>query len=907
MADGVDLGIDQIPDLDIATPTRSENSTSGSQLALSVQFNPRPRKQRAMERHSVKHYRSRAQHRGDDQHGQRQGLPEGVETTGSHNFFNPRRGDRDPEVALASDTGNSAGLVENWLSNVSRRGIVPPEPLGLNRQGQGHLKGLTWRPHGLPLQDAPRRSHKRTRSQDSSIITSPAKAAALLKATGRYQPMDPTESNDTFVLTDTSSPRFEKRPRHKTRENRYDPRERVRQTRRNCREERPAPSKNLPRKMNSSSREVMDNFRSEVILNDRLTLQPCTTPGLFRNGRVSPPKPVEELAYNSMTSLEHPPSRQSSWQQQKRSQAKQSQRREKELEEMTTFFGRKETSAEHHADYGQGWHRNNHKYRRTGEQILDEYNRPTEPHAWSTRIMLNEAGPGRNETRQPSQSKVDIRSTDRFRSSSRAASYVTWSTSNNRQTTIPNHTSGRSPSSTPDPVREALWETGVFDGTGLWRRDRSSKASFHQATDLRTRNRDLQQMQEHDTLPGISAERPKIVRYTDKGVMTNNIHLLPPGGPEASETLGHKPGATTTENSRLLEAAARANLPHQPAVNETGLVNVHADCSAEISNKTDTPPTRADAATQARLGSQPRENIPIQALPKVFQRTLVGTTTIDEPPPPRFNKIEMRPADAASQHVNATSTSKVAKHTAAESQNKELRKRESAVFGVSGASPLANEKRHIEHPLARDSVCYYQPNLPENRPLTSSSSSQLRNEIDREERAIPKPYIYPRTTSRGSQPKDLHRALITQGYRPASRFNPSHFQHSESMADFIVRIEQDVLRSQNREPARGPIHDHIAYQQRADNSSTPVDQFVRKGAPMIGTACFDQLPRESDWYYLRDAASASGPKAEPFLETEINAQPQNYQYSGRQKSIDQTEEYEREEMNAFWRPNYFYY
>ncbi|GJC87032.1 hypothetical protein ColLi_09870 [Colletotrichum liriopes] len=40
MADGVAVGIDQIPNLDIATPTRSENPTSGSRLALSVQFNP---------------------------------------------------------------------------------------------------------------------------------------------------------------------------------------------------------------------------------------------------------------------------------------------------------------------------------------------------------------------------------------------------------------------------------------------------------------------------------------------------------------------------------------------------------------------------------------------------------------------------------------------------------------------------------------------------------------------------------------------------------------------------------------------------------------------------------------------------------------------------------------------------
>ncbi|KZL88266.1 hypothetical protein CI238_01206 [Colletotrichum incanum] len=906
MADGVDLRIDQISDLDIATPTRSENSASGNQPVLSPQFNPRPQKQRAMKRRSVKDHQSRAQHRGGDHHGRCHGLSDGMETTGHHFYSNPRRGDRVSGVALASDAENSAGLVENWLSNVSRRGAVPLEPMERNNQGQGHLKVLPWWPHGISLQDAPRRSHKRTRSQDSSIITSPAKVAALLHSrTGRYQPIDPTKPNDPFVLADTPSPRFEKRPRHKTREDRYDPQERVRQKRKKCREERPAPSKKPPKKMTSSSREVMDNFRSEVVLNDRLTLQPCITPGLFRNGRVSSPKPVEELAYNSIASLEHTLSRQSSWRQRKRSEFKQSQRREKELEEMTAFFGRKEISAEQRAENGQGRHRCNHENRQIGEQFLDEHSRPIEPQTWSTRTIPNEAGPGRNETRQPSQSKVDIRQTDRFQSNSRATSYVTWSTGSNRQTTILNYTNGRLPSSTPEPVRQALWETGVFAGTGLRGKDRSSKASFHQANTLRTQNRDLKQGQEHISLPGASVEGPIIIRYADKVVMTNNMHLLPLGGPKTSESLGYKPGTTTAETSRHSEAVARADLPTQLMMNDTGLNNLQTDCSAEINRKTYTPPTGADAATQARLGPQSREDIPIQALPKVFQRTPVATTKIDEPSPPRFNKVEMRSANAAWPHIDVTSTSKVATETAAECQNKEIPKTESAMFGVFGASPLANENRHIDHLLARDSVSYCQPNLLENRPLTSGSNSQLRNEIGCEERAIPNLYTYSRTTSRGSQPKALHPALTVQGYGSASRFKPSHFQHSESMADFIVRIEQDILRSENREPAWGPIRDDIAYQQRADNSPTPADQFVKKRASMAGTACFDQLPRELDWHYLRDA-SVSGPKAEPFLETEFNAQPRNYQYSGRQKSIDQTE-HEREEMNAFWRHNYFYY
>jgi hypothetical protein len=100
--------------------------------------------------------------------------------------------------------------------------------------------------------------------------------------------------------------RYEKRPRHKTREKRYEPRndppdrpitrtvEKKGQHRR--RTEEPV------RKRLATARDVIDNFASDSILKDRLTvgssnhwlaeantsqLQPATTPGLFQNGHAS--------------------------------------------------------------------------------------------------------------------------------------------------------------------------------------------------------------------------------------------------------------------------------------------------------------------------------------------------------------------------------------------------------------------------------------------------------------------------------------------------------------------------------------------------------------------------------------------------------------------------------------------
>lgn len=51
---------------------------------------------------------------------------------------------------------------------------------------------------------------------------------------------------------------------------------------------------------------------------------------------------------------------------------------------------------------------------------------------------------------------------------------MTWSTSNNQPSTK-YELLDRDPSSTPEPVREALRQTGIFDGTGLLGKDRLSQ------------------------------------------------------------------------------------------------------------------------------------------------------------------------------------------------------------------------------------------------------------------------------------------------------------------------------------------------------------------------------------------------------------------------------------------------
>ncbi|KDN70373.1 hypothetical protein CSUB01_09422 [Colletotrichum sublineola] len=735
-----------------------------------------------MERHPVKYHRSRAQHRRHDHLGHRHNPPDGTETVARHFYSNPGRGDRNSDVALVSDAGNSVDLVENWLSKTSRRGQALPEPMNGYHQGQDYLNDSTWRPHGLPLEDAPRRSHKRTRSHDSSIIVNPAKVPALLPpTTRRHQKKKLTNSNGTIDPSATPSPKFEKRPRHKTKEDRYETQERVRQRRKDQEEQRAPPHNNLPRKMSSHGREVMDNFRSGVILNDRLTPS------------------IRWLLLNILGYTSTPGSS-------------------------------KDAPSPSKANGEKG------KWKRW---------RPSLAAKRRQRDSMKEGGNGDTMKTQKIGKQV----------------------------------------STPSAVREALRRSGVFCGTGLQGKDPNFKDNSHRTDNSCNHNRTFQGWKEH-----VSLEKPTtIIRYTDKGVVTNNELDLPAGELKAPQT------SKSPKSSKIIVAE---ELPTQSMMNNALSKNAQPDCSAEVDCETDTRPARADAATQACFVLQ-TEDIRTLASSKFFQRTPTETPTINVSTYSKANKMDMQSTTAVRPHIEITSTSELAKGTAAQFQKKDVRKPESAVFDLSWRSPSASESRHIDHLLAQDSTPFYQPNFLENRPPTRFSNILLSSETGCEKEVISKPWTCPQTTLQGSQQKGLPRALTAQSHRSAPMLNVSQFQSSERMGDFIARIEQDALRDEK----------HImAYRPRIGDLSMAAGQHTGGNAQTRQDSGFDQVLEEPGWIYQRGAdTNANGPKAGPFLETEFFVHPQSYRRASPQQSINQTEAYEQEEMKSFWRPNYFYY
>ncbi|XXG94784.1 hypothetical protein Hte_001042 [Hypoxylon texense] len=100
---------------------------------------------------------------------------------------------------------------------------------------------------------------------------------------------------------------FEKRPRRKTREDRYETgkkkRHRVEENDADHGDHQKKKRKRSEKKKSmASSKNVVNNFTSGAVLNDRITVQPHLKPGLFDNGRTSKKQPSKYLAGRLLSS-----------------------------------------------------------------------------------------------------------------------------------------------------------------------------------------------------------------------------------------------------------------------------------------------------------------------------------------------------------------------------------------------------------------------------------------------------------------------------------------------------------------------------------------------------------------------------------------------------------------------------
>lgn len=145
-----------------------------------------------------------------------------------------------------------------------------------------------------PASNRKRRSRRqRSTSVDSSIISRfqacrdhPEKGGTAIPAF-EYSIASEKSNDELFVPQNSSPPiphaagshQFEKRPRHKTREDKYDSKKRKRNISQESSEESRSKVRRKPEKKKKaigSSKNVMNNFTSEAVINDRITVYNTT-------------------------------------------------------------------------------------------------------------------------------------------------------------------------------------------------------------------------------------------------------------------------------------------------------------------------------------------------------------------------------------------------------------------------------------------------------------------------------------------------------------------------------------------------------------------------------------------------------------------------------------------------------
>ncbi|KAI1114343.1 hypothetical protein F5Y14DRAFT_173340 [Nemania sp. NC0429] len=409
-----------------------------------------------------------------------------------------------------SHTPNRHAFIESWLGQVTaapvsltrpaspqsrnqpvhcRKRPRPKDrhisPRGQHAEGVDPLRRRAPSPPCPPLPIAHPRQYTRS-SGDSSLIRGlspqrePGERVGIKSISEHEESLHskPHEEVEVDVLSAWSptscasaAPAFEKRPRHKTRPDKYDAKKLGSREKRKVPpdQEQHRPKKSKSRKKHPvTGKNVMNNFASEAVLGDRITMKPGLKPGMFDNKRVSERIPVTDLSFLEMPL---PTNRDRDVPQQKglsSSRLRERQRESLELERVSSFFlpasteatSRKVKSAQPKDNKG------NKCKKATSRDNMISLDTPSSP-TLPTR--------GHHQHSSVSQEPIPtVTPGDRISGSgSSRATYITWSSSHPspKARRDPVSTEPRSiepPSSaTPENIRRDLIATGVYEGTGI--------------------------------------------------------------------------------------------------------------------------------------------------------------------------------------------------------------------------------------------------------------------------------------------------------------------------------------------------------------------------------------------------------------------------------------------------------
>ncbi|KAI0911665.1 hypothetical protein F4823DRAFT_560779 [Ustulina deusta] len=454
---------------------------------------------------------------------------------------------RNPSLSLGrlnrdSHAPSSHAIVESWLgqltASVPTTRLASPESRNQLAHNRKHSRSQdshcssccqrprrvdrSWRPlhippaqgssHShLPLLTNPQKKLKRYKrnSGDSSLISSLGRRRELQEWNctetasehekgSRYKSLDETEVGTVGALSPMSHigvmvPAFEKRPRHKTRPDKYDTKQLRGRKRRgkvpDQDEDQPRGSKSKKEKHVLTGKNVMKNFTSEAVTNDRITVQPNLKPGLFNNKRVPKEHPITDLSFSEMPFPAHQECDIPQHKGLSSSRLRERQRENRELERISSFFlppyadtiSRKSKPAK----FKDNEAARNKKPTRSDNATLTFY-----PDSFTT--PSSSTAPTRSYCQQsflspdnPCSIAEDTASGPDFHPNSSKTTYFAWSSSQHSPQARSYLVSTRSEpmestrSATPDDIRKALATTGVYRNTGIRSYDDSHDPQKH--------------------------------------------------------------------------------------------------------------------------------------------------------------------------------------------------------------------------------------------------------------------------------------------------------------------------------------------------------------------------------------------------------------------------------------------
>ncbi|KAI1143382.1 hypothetical protein F5Y05DRAFT_151096 [Hypoxylon sp. FL0543] len=332
---------------------------------------------------------------------------------------------------------------------------------------------------------------------------------------------------------------YEKRPRHKTRKDKYETKEKKRKHQQEghpshddhrCKKRRRAEK----RKTMISGKNVMNNFRSDAVLNDRITVQPHLKPGIFDNGRTSKRQPISDLAFSEMQFLKYQ-KRETQPKPLSKSRQRDKQREGREIEEVSSFFlphaanGNTPKSVTRSARRS---HRNNHRDLRHREHL--PYNTVQEvPEApLSDHCPNSERGHLSQQCEETTEApSLHIHgSINDEKESGQNTTYFTWSSSR-QSPRLSREENGGSPNvsgsvwtTTPEPIRRDLIATGIYRNTGIPLYDECLSEQHMERRMFEMKNPSIHRTDLEDSVHGThhKSNKPLKVIYRDQAVMTED-------------------------------------------------------------------------------------------------------------------------------------------------------------------------------------------------------------------------------------------------------------------------------------------------------------------------------------------------------------------------------------------------